>query len=70
MASAVLDTIVAAETPEGILLELRPAGLCARFYALALDWGVRLVVTYVVAIVTSLPLGEGSTFHVVTNDDR
>lgn len=65
MASAVLDTVVAAETPEGILLELRPAGLCARFYALALDWGVRLVVTYVVAIVTSLMGGVGVAFWLI-----
>jgi hypothetical protein len=38
---AVLDTIVGAETPEGIVLELRPAGLNARFYAFALDLRVR-----------------------------
>ncbi len=38
MARDVLDTVVAAETPEGILLELRPAGLSARFYAFLLDW--------------------------------
>jgi uncharacterized RDD family membrane protein YckC len=45
-----LDTVVTAETPEGILLELRPAGVAARFYALALDWMIRLVVLYAVAI--------------------
>jgi hypothetical protein len=28
-----LDTVVSAETPEGIVIELRPAGLTARFYA-------------------------------------
>jgi hypothetical protein len=38
----VLDTVVSAETPEGILLELRPAGLTARFYALSVDWVIRL----------------------------
>jgi uncharacterized RDD family membrane protein YckC len=37
----VLDTIVPAETPEGIVLELRPAGLCARTAAYLLDWLVR-----------------------------
>jgi uncharacterized RDD family membrane protein YckC len=42
----ILDTVVAAETPEGILLELRPAGLTARFYAFVLDWIIRLVIMY------------------------
>ena len=42
----VLDTVVSAETPEGILLELRPAGLSARFYAFGLDWVIRLAIMY------------------------
>jgi len=33
----VLDSVVAAETPEGILLELRPAGMTARFCAFVID---------------------------------
>ena len=41
-----LDTVVAAETPEGILLELRPAGLTVRFYAFAADGAIRLSVVY------------------------
>jgi uncharacterized RDD family membrane protein YckC len=41
-----LDTVVAAETPEGILLELRPAGLSVRLYAFLLDWMIRLVIIY------------------------
>ncbi len=41
-----LDTVVTAETPEGILLELRPAGLSSRFYAFLVDWLLRLVVIY------------------------
>jgi uncharacterized RDD family membrane protein YckC len=45
-----LDTVVAAETPEGILLELRPAGLSARFYAFAIDGVIRLAVIYAAAI--------------------
>lgn len=48
----VLDTVVTAETPEGILLELRPAGLSARFYAFAIDCIIRMVALNVVAIVT------------------
>jgi uncharacterized RDD family membrane protein YckC len=41
-----LDTVVTAETPEGILLELRPAGLSSRFYAFLVDWLLRLAVLY------------------------
>ena len=48
--NVVLDTVVAAETPEGILLELRPAGLSARFYAFLLDWLIRLAIIYAAAI--------------------
>jgi uncharacterized RDD family membrane protein YckC len=61
----VLDTIVTAETPEGILLELRPAGISARFYAFALDWLIRLVVIYAAAIVTRLMGGVGVAFWVI-----
>jgi uncharacterized RDD family membrane protein YckC len=45
-----LDTVVSVETPEGILLELRPAGLSARFHAFLLDWVIRLAVIYAAAI--------------------
>ena len=48
----VLDTVVASETPEGILLELRPAGLTPRYYAFIVDWIIRLAVIDVVATVT------------------
>jgi uncharacterized RDD family membrane protein YckC len=41
---------VAAETPEGILLDLRPAGVVVRLYAFLVDWGIRLVILYVAAI--------------------
>jgi uncharacterized RDD family membrane protein YckC len=53
MAHDVLDTVVAAETPEGILLELRPAGLSARFYAFLLDWLIRLMIAYAALLATS-----------------
>jgi uncharacterized RDD family membrane protein YckC len=46
----ILDTVVTAETPEGILLELRPAGLSARFYAFALDALIRIAIIYAAAI--------------------
>jgi uncharacterized RDD family membrane protein YckC len=53
VAPEVLDTAVAAETPEGILLELRPAGLAARFYAFLLDWLIRLFIAYAAALVAT-----------------
>jgi uncharacterized RDD family membrane protein YckC len=55
-AADALDTVVTAETPEGILLELRPAGLSARFYAFAVDWLIRILALYALAIVTR-PMG-------------
>jgi uncharacterized RDD family membrane protein YckC len=39
----VLDTLVRAETPEGILLDLRPAGLAARGTAFLLDFVIRML---------------------------
>lgn len=61
-----LDTAVAAETPEGIVLELRPAGLSARFYAFLIDWLIRLGVLWAVAMVAQMlgGLGTGLTLIV------
>jgi uncharacterized RDD family membrane protein YckC len=42
MHGAILDTVASSETPEGIMLELRPAGLSARCYAFLLDWVIRI----------------------------
>ena len=53
MTAAILDTIVSAETPEGILLELRPAGLSVRFCAFFIDGAMRMAVIYAL----SMPLG-------------
>jgi uncharacterized RDD family membrane protein YckC len=61
----VLDTVVSAETPEGILLELHPAGLPARFFAFVLDWLIRLVVLYAVAIFARFLGGIGAAFWFV-----
>lgn len=55
----VLDTVVAAETPEGILLELRPAGLSVRFYAFVLDWLIRLAILWAAALTTAVMGGLG-----------
>jgi uncharacterized RDD family membrane protein YckC len=61
----VLDTVVAAETPEGILLELHPAGLAPRFYAFLVDWAIRLGILYVAAIATILMGGLGIAFWLI-----
>jgi uncharacterized RDD family membrane protein YckC len=53
----VLDTIVPAETPEGIVLELRPAGLCARSCAFLLDAMMRIVIFGAISTVVGL-LGQ------------
>ena len=60
-----LDTVVSAETPEGILLELRPAGLSARFYDFALDWLIRFLIIYAAATVVAILGGIGVAFWLV-----
>ena len=50
----VLDTVVSAETPEGIGIELRPAGLSSRCFAYLLDLLIRLGVVYAVAMVVAI----------------
>jgi uncharacterized RDD family membrane protein YckC len=57
--SEALDTVVAVETPEGIVLELRPAGFVVRSYAFAVDWMIRLMVLYAVAMVAAFMGGIG-----------
>jgi uncharacterized RDD family membrane protein YckC len=54
-----LDTVVSAETPEGIMIELRPAGLMVRFYAFAIDLLIRMMMLSVVAGVTEAMQGVG-----------
>jgi uncharacterized RDD family membrane protein YckC len=49
-----LDTVVTAETPEGILLELRPAGLSPRFFAFLIDWLIRGAALYAMGMVVSI----------------
>jgi uncharacterized RDD family membrane protein YckC len=61
-----VDAVVSAETPEGILLDLRPAGLTARFLAFALDWLIRLAVLYGVSTVLLLLGGLGVAFLIVS----
>ena len=59
MAPDILDTLVSAETPEGILLELRPAGLTARCYAFLLDQLIKLAVIYLFEILAIFAGGIG-----------
>jgi uncharacterized RDD family membrane protein YckC len=47
--SAPLDTLFTAETPEGIALALRPAGLVARGYAFLVDAAIRLAIVIAAA---------------------
>jgi uncharacterized RDD family membrane protein YckC len=63
----ILDTIVTAETPEGILLELRPAGLPARCYAFLIDLVVRAVIIYAfeMAATAAGGMGIGLTFILI-----
>jgi uncharacterized RDD family membrane protein YckC len=61
----VLDSVVAAETPEGILLELRPAGLSARFCAFVIDWLIRIAIMYAAAFVVGLFGGIGVAFWLI-----
>src|SRR5678816_2926250 len=51
-----LDTRYAAETPEGIALWLRPAGIVPRFYAYLVDLGIRFVV-FLLALISLAQLG-------------
>ena len=44
-----LDTLVYSETPEGLQLAIRPAGLTARAYAFIIDWSIRGFALSVVA---------------------
>jgi uncharacterized RDD family membrane protein YckC len=61
-----LDTVVTAETPEGILLELRPAGLSPRFFAFLIDWLIRLGGMYAVAMVVGVAGMTGVTAAALT----
>jgi len=49
-----LDTQHAVETPEGIALSLRPAGVVPRCLAYLIDWFIRAAVLFAVAIVAGI----------------
>jgi uncharacterized RDD family membrane protein YckC len=60
-----LDTLYTAETPEGIALSLRPAGVLSRSLAYLADFGIRLVVFTIAALVARPMGGVGSAFLMV-----
>ena len=60
MARAVLDTVVTAETPEGIDIELRPAGLASRCYAYVIDLLIRFAILLALTTVTRVMGGLGT----------
>jgi uncharacterized RDD family membrane protein YckC len=66
MERTVLDTAVFAETPEGIMIELRPAGFPARCFAFVIDSLVRMMMMYVVAIAAALLKSGGARIGAIT----
>ena len=63
--SASLDTRFTAETPEGIALALRPAGVVARFYAFAIDGLIRMGIILVASIALQGFGGLGAGFTLI-----
>jgi uncharacterized RDD family membrane protein YckC len=61
-----LDTLYTAETPEGIALSLRPAGVVARALAYAVDFGIRLGMFFVIAMVAGALGGMGSAVLLIS----
>src|SRR4051812_26060270 len=54
-----LDTVVTAETPEGITIELRPAGLSSRSYAYVIDLLIRFAILLAYSTVARTMQGFG-----------
>ncbi|RZI82124.1 MAG: RDD family protein [Rubrivivax sp.] len=60
-----LDTLYTAETPEGIALSLRPAGVMSRSLAYAIDLACRLLI-FAIALLVTAPMGRlGSAFLLI-----
>jgi uncharacterized RDD family membrane protein YckC len=60
-----LDTVVSAETPEGIMIELRPAGLTPRLYAFMIDVIIRMSVLSMIATVARSMEGIGISLYLI-----
>ena len=65
MNSGILDTVAAAETPEGIVIELRAAGLTARLYAFLVDSLIRISVLSIAAGVLQPMAGIGISVYLI-----
>jgi uncharacterized RDD family membrane protein YckC len=65
VSAEVLDTGVSAETPEGIMIELRPAGLTPRFYAFLIDQMIRTTVLSILAGVAGMMQGFGIGMYLI-----
>ncbi|MBB6095861.1 putative RDD family membrane protein YckC [Povalibacter uvarum] len=65
MAGEVLDTGVSTETPEGILIELRPAGLTPRLYAFLIDQFIRLCILMAIGTVATFMEGVGMGLYLI-----
>jgi len=61
-----LDTLYTVETPEGITLSLRPAGLVSRGLAYLIDFAIRAGLMVCAALVARLTGGIGSAFLLVS----
>ncbi len=61
-----LDTLYTAETPEGIALSLRPAGLVSRSMAFLADFGIRVVLFFGVAMIASAMGGVGRALFMIS----
>ncbi|MES2785564.1 MAG: RDD family protein [Pseudomonadota bacterium] len=61
-----LDTLSLAETPEGIALSLRPAGLVSRCLAYLVDFAVRLGIFFVIAMAAGAMGGMGMAFLLIS----
>ena len=61
-----LDTLYTAETPEGIALSLRPAGLVSRLLAYVVDFGVRLGLFLVISIIAGATGGMGAALLLIS----
>lgn len=60
-----LDTLFSVETPEGITLTLRSAGMVSRAIAYLIDFGIRLVLMMIASVVAALMGGLGGAFFLI-----
>jgi uncharacterized RDD family membrane protein YckC len=65
VSDAILDTVVTAETPEGIMIELRPAGLTPRLYAFMIDFLIRMCVLMLVGALFRFLGGVGTGLYLI-----